>query len=337
MNSLRDFHQFLTTNHPDLRHAGFAHVVNVGGLSVETPWEIAPGLQLRKALPNEVSSLQSLLRLRQPPSVLNLMPRRNPYETTVQSVEEKPGVVSYQTVRLAREEWRYHVVAFEGANTALHDFIDATALTTTRLRLGDTVFGAPGVCGPGIVGGGRATDELWNTLDLSDQPLLHLGQEDLTDLRDVYMRLRSQKEERGILADAIRRFQHLDFIPASSPLRFLGYVAILESLITHHPEPKDPSDSITRQVCQKMILIGRRSKIQVPYEILHPETQPKTIWKRLYTYRSKIAHGAVPDFRGDLKCLKDPTSALAFITQATVAVMRQTLEEPALVADLRAC
>ncbi len=43
-----------------------------------------------------------------------------------------------------------------------------------------------------------------------------------------------------------------------------------------------------------------------------------------------------PDFNGSLRCLKDAKAALAFIDLATVAVMRQTLEEPELIADLRA-
>ena len=115
------------------------------------------------------------------------------------------------------------------------------------------------------------------------------------------------------------------------------YFSILESMITHAPDPKDPYDSLTRQVRQKMLLIGRRCLIPVPYDVFDTGASPDTLWTRLYEYRSKIAHGAPTDFSDKLQCLKNSEAALAFVARATVSVMRQALEEPDLITDLRAC
>ncbi len=47
----------------------------------------------------------------------------------------------------------------------------------------------------------------------------------------------------------------LKALPHFSPLRFLGYFAMLESLLTHAPNPSDPYDSITRQVQKRRALL----------------------------------------------------------------------------------
>jgi hypothetical protein len=65
--------------------------------------------------------------------------------------------------------------------------------------------------------------------------------------------------------------------------------------------------------------------------------KPEKLWGKLYEYRSIVAHGSQTDFESNLKCLKDPATALSFITSATVSVFRQMLEEPELLADLREC
>ena len=53
-----------------------------------------------------------------------------------------------------------------------------------------------------------------------------------------------------------RQLQDLEPLPHYSPLRFLGYFAILESLLTHPPKLTDPYDSITRQVKKQVSLLA---------------------------------------------------------------------------------
>lgn len=339
MDWMTELHDSMALSHPELKNSGFAHVANVGGLCVDASYELADGLQIRKASQKEADTLRSLVYVTRPSSLMS--PRiRNPYETKAHSVEPEPGHILYSNTDLPEEEWRYHVIACQGTNSKLHDFIEASVLTRCRLELGPEVFATPGSRGPGFMGGGYPFGCLCDQLDRTDEPFLTLGLPELDDLRLVYERVSALEDDRVGLRPAMKRMTQLDHIPKGSPLRFLGYISVLESLITHAPDPKDPYDSLTRQVSRKMLLVGRRSVIPIPYKIFGAdvtEEKFKTLWTRLYGYRSAIAHGETPDFAQRFQCLRDPATALEFISCATVALMRQALEETDLIADLHDC
>ena len=334
MSWLTELFESLASNHPELENAGFAHVANVGKLQFESAYSFEDGLELRKASSNETETLRNLVHITRP--VTQMKPTRNPYETKLSTGETMTGGISHSIDDLAKEEWRYTVIAFDGWNDKLHDLIDASILTPSRIELGPTVFSSPGLNGPGFIGG-SALGRLWDELDHSEEPLCTLRTTDLDDVRHVYRKLRETEDDMTRLRSAMKCFVQLDNIPKKSPLRFLGYVSILESMITHNPKPSDPYDSLTRQVRQKMLLIGRRSSIPIPYDMFDGDSEPSTIWNRLYDYRSAIAHGATPDFSKRHKCLNDSATATEFISRATTAVLRQALDEPELIADVRAC
>ena len=120
----------------------------------------------------------------------------------------------------------------------------------------------------------------------------------------------------------------------NSPLRFLGYFAVLESLLTHAPKPSDPYDSITRQVKKKLALLDHRFSKRKHYVPLG-KAPIDTIWAKMYHYRSLVAHGGDPEFAGDLSLLKSQGTALALIKETVKAVIRHALSEPQLLIDLR--
>ena len=59
-------------------------------------------------------------------------------------------------------------------------------------------------------------------------------------------------------------------LPRFSPLQILGYFAILESVLTHQPNPDDRYESITRQITQKLALLNRR---------WHPALDYSPLWE----------------------------------------------------------
>lgn len=121
-----------------------------------------------------------------------------------------------------------------------------------------------------------------------------------------------------------------------SPLRFLGYFALLESVLTHAPKPEDRYNSITRQVKKKLSLLNARFTRKIDYRPFDG-ADPEKIWGKMYEYRSAIAHGGNADFSGDLKLLKGPFEALALARETVKAVIRQALIEPQRLLDLREC
>jgi len=116
----------------------------------------------------------------------------------------------------------------------------------------------------------------------------------------------------------------------------LGYFAVLESLLTHAPNPTDPYDSITRQIKKKLAVLDNRWSIKIDYGPFGGVPAEK-IWTKMYAYRSRIAHGGVPDFVGDLKLLVSDDRVLKPIKETAKSVIRQALVEPQLLFDLREC
>ncbi len=169
-----------------------------------------------------------------------------------------------------------------------------------------------------------------------DEAFIRLQDGDLTELMDVANRLERHDQAVFQLKDFVSDFRELVSIPHDSRLRFMGYFAILESLVAHKPNPDDPYQSLTRQVTKKMQLLERRFAHQLSYADFQGASS-ETVWKALYDVRSTIAHGGRPEFSKKTKLLRDLPTVTRFITEATWRVLRQVLDEPRLVADLRDC
>ena len=133
------------------------------------------------------------------------------------------------------------------------------------------------------------------------------------------------------------RLLELGELRPDSISQFLAYFMILESLLTHNPDPKDPSDSITRQVKNKVPLLNHRWSPALDYSAFQGMKED-AIWSKMYGYRSTLAHVDVPDFsRGDLASLGNHANAITLLKSTVKAVARLALIDPQLVADLKKC
>ncbi|GMU83821.1 MAG: hypothetical protein AMXMBFR47_36910 [Planctomycetota bacterium] len=114
----------------------------------------------------------------------------------------------------------------------------------------------------------------------------------------------------------------------------LGLFMTLERLMTHNPQGR--YDSLTHQLSAKFPLLERRFDSPLDYSVFTGGLDSCSLWKSLYAYRSKIAHGGTLDFKeGKLRPLKNSTIANTFLLSAAKALLRHALKEPALVLDLR--
>jgi hypothetical protein len=135
----------------------------------------------------------------------------------------------------------------------------------------------------------------------------------------------------------ISQLSALKGLPRDSPLRFRGYFALLEALLTHAPVPADPYDSITRQIKKKLTLLEHRLLYPIDYSGFSAEKHER-IWAKMYDYRSKVAHGGEPNFTNEHnKPLKSHQCALNLVRETAKAVITQALREPQLILDLREC
>jgi len=117
----------------------------------------------------------------------------------------------------------------------------------------------------------------------------------------------------------------------------LGLFAIIEMLITHNPRLEDRGDSITHQMKSKMPLLSRRFDRPLPLSEYFGDTGSEKIWSSLYSYRSSLAHGGVPNFGKDHRALVSKENADKFLLVTVKSLIRHALREPHLYSDLRAC
>jgi hypothetical protein len=321
------------------RHAGmqggFCLLANVKQIVESEPFEVTPGVLLRPAQEDEALTFKELLsiatRRDSPPYRY-----RNPYEIGLVHESISPDLTRTRYYDLPAEEHRYCVAAFTESNIPLYHVIDASVLTSRELAAGIEVTGKLAGFEFGLGWGSQL--RIMDETRIDDGCLITLERNHLEDLKLVASKLQQHKDDNLGLLPALRQFQELNAIPVTSPLRFLGYFAILESLITHEQKANDPYSSLTRQVRQKMLLLGRRVKLPFLYERLEQgQSKLETIWNTLYGYRSAIAHGGLIDFSSKFKILGSPEQAVNFIKAATASVMRHALDEPELISDLREC
>ena len=296
----------------------FAFVANVAALRAPGSFQLAAGHELRRATVSEVVHIKASLKEFAGWKfwLIDFWESRSPFAT---------GKVEL----LPETAWRYFVIAFRGSNHTIVDLQSAFWLARVELEV---LFTA--------VDKGRTflPEHLFRVLeDAPSDPdfFVEIGDSEIRETLAIYELLKKHDYALIDINWHINQLRQLKSLPRLSPLRFLGYFAVLESLLTHPPKSTDPYDSITRQVKKKLTLLNHRLSNPIDYRAFGASEE--TIWTRMYKYRSEIAHGGVPQFTGELAILKSHHSALKLLTETTKAIIRHSLVEPRLIVDLREC
>jgi hypothetical protein len=309
-----------------------ALVTNLGALDPAVQ-EIATGLILRKASVDEAREFQLCIDATLQQSISPMV--RNPYETAAERVANQHGW-NLSVQPLDPEHFRYHVIeVIDGTNAPAHSLAEASVLAGHDLEIGLYAVYGPEV-GAGVGRNPGFDTFIEDTSGDDDSRFTSLGPDDVSDLSEVYKRFIDHDNAKLDLRSRLMDYRAIRLIPRRSSLRIVAHFAILESLLTHTPQPTDPYDSITRQIRQKVALLNGRFRHKLDYAEFN--ASPETVWKKLYKVRSLLAHGAKPDFSiGELQALKDLPTVDAFIQKVTARVMRQAVYEPELLTDLRNC
>ena len=300
--------------------AGFAFVANLSAVRGPAKMHLAKGHQLRRATAKEIETIRrSLQELSPSPRFLftDLWERRLFQRDRIQE-------------GLPESEWRYFVIAFRGSNHTIASIREASEIAPVELEILFTV-----------VNGGLVwhQDHLFQALQEAqhnDDFFVEISAGDVSDIKRLRTQLEGNVSHVLNLRPFLNQLAGLKGFPRRSPLRFLGYFAILESLLTHSPQPTDPYDSITRQVKKKLILLDHRWPRKIDYTPFGGASTEK-IWGGMYAYRSDVAHGNMPDFKKKFSILKNHALALGLLKETTKAIIRYGLDEPQLLVDLREC
>ena len=132
----------------------------------------------------------------------------------------------------------------------------------------------------------------------TDETVAKLENSDLRELKLIYSEFTKIKSSYPDIARSIKMFNALPKFNGYNELFSLGLFSIIESLITHNPSGE--YDSITHQIKHKIPLLERRFQNPIDYSCFGNASQ-QTLWSKLYSYRSKIAHGGEIDFSGKLQ------------------------------------
>jgi hypothetical protein len=292
-------------------------------------FELAPGHVLRRATADEIAVIRE--------TAVNLLP--GPHQI-YRNLWEIRWPVAGPHELLPEDEWRYFVIAFTGHNDTINDLQLAFDLSLVELEIAFTIVDTDlgGVPGWGTISNAGRNFQVFHDAPFRPEALFgDVRTEDLQATRDICDRM--QRHQRAALVDVAqfaRQLGDLKSLPQTSPLRFLGYFAILEALLTHLPNPADPYESITRQVRSKVALLDNRWTPRLDYRPFGKH-KPDKVWTKMYAYRSILAHGGKPDFKNELAMLGNPEQALSLIKETVKAALRFALIEPQLMVDLQNC
>ena len=138
---------------------------------------------------------------------------------------------------------------------------------------------------------------------------------------------------------AISNFADLKRIPSHMPIYVVGLFSIIEMLLTTQQD-KTTENSLSHQLKEKLTLFGNRFTDPLRLEEHLPlpaGTDFKKVIAKLYSYRSKVAHGTEVEFRGELSVLKNHETVCRFLRVIVRKLILQAVSEPALFRDLKSC
>jgi hypothetical protein len=313
-------------NNEEIDFRPFAFVLNVKNLIDDSPIELAPDCTLRRAQKSEVEYIKEFIT-------------KEFGRASSTAIWETRPTASGKQAKLPKKLWRYFVIEFGNDDPKL-DLLEA-ALTVAPVSL-DIGFAKlrvdlKGVIRPACLYRAPSLFQSLSTLDSAgadrDDLMKSLGKTEGEQIQEIFLRMAAHAPATLDLSQVVELLMELKDLPRFSPLQILGYFAILESVLTHQPNPDDRYESITRQITQKLALLNKRWHPALDYSRFGGASHEK-IWTKMYAYRSAIAHGRRPDFKSPLALLKDADSANALIQDVVKKTICQAYAEPQLLGDL---
>lgn len=305
------------------QESSFTFILDVLDVKCSLPIEIIPKHIFKKAGPIQVEVIQKFLQ-----NTHKMGLPGSPYEHEV--VEGKGGGYSWEPLKF-KKDWKYYIIEFEGVNEKIGDLNYISNLSTLGLSFGFTSLDKNGLISSPI----QLVNFLFHQpIPYNPKPVTQTSLEELSELYKNFKKIEKLYPE---IIKSIQLFHSINFIPKSSNFQILGLFITIESLLTHAPAPKDPTDSLGRQIKSKIPLINNRVDKPISHNNHFGEINEDTLWKKLYSYRSAIAHGNMPEFAKDLRILKDTSTVYNYLHHITKMLLRQALIEPKLFHDLKQC
>lgn len=309
----------------------FTHIDFDGDL----PLEIIQGHLFRRAKANEVELIkQQLMRVVYPRIGWQIA-----YEHIVKE-ERSDNRVSYYHEQLPQEKWKYFVIAFNGYNSEIANLEYSTQLIENDLDFGFQLFFKEENQDGEFAGNMTMPMHLverYNSPEEANLNAVNIRENELKAVSRIYENINKLPKKYTFVEHSMKNFYEIKKLPKNSDLCVVGYFSIIEALITHEPRLNENLDSIGHQVRNKIILLKKKfnRKIIEGNYFLHA-TENK-IWQQLYSYRSCVAHGNIPDFNSKFQVLKNRNIVNKFLRETIKELLILALEDPEFFEDIKNC
>ncbi|WP_405149943.1 hypothetical protein OG308_09225 [Nocardia salmonicida] len=318
----------------------FGIVLNDLSAELDFPVEMGNGWSMDRATPGEVEhirrELHSIGRITRGTSNTDFS--FLPYESRIVT---GPGGSLQRDWTLPREEWRYTVVRIN--SNMLGEFwklTQALRISEADIHIGGWINTTPG---EKAYSTSIHHIECIHYLDVFGKGKGDTQVPDLTQAQEV-VSLRWQLDEVQFpeIARALALFLQFDQIPDNFDAKLLGHFTVLESLLSHQPDPNDPVDSISKQLRRNLILLDHRMPNGQNLGLANfRDATPKQVISQLYAVRSAAAHGG--DNQKPLQWINSRKpgdwgllgTVHQFVERVTSRVLVAALKEPQLITDLK--
>lgn len=310
----------------------FCFIVDGINVEGELPVEIIPGHWFRKATSEEVKRIKEELAMRRIPLIK--------YEyKAVPVIKEGIPKGSETHEPLPSNEWRYYVISFEGSNDKIQDIEHAASLLEHDINIGFTfLYSQMGPDGYGVMYNPFIVSTFFVDEFMPYRQVISIESNELLEITTNYdLITKLDKASYSNISRAVSDFYQTKMITNRSLLKVVSYFSIIECLITHYPSAIDSIESVTRQVKTKMSLLSKRFQRELDYSVYFGKATSENVWKKLYSYRSKVAHGMEVNFEGELKILVSRDNIQEFLKESVKLLLLYALTEPDFVTDLQRC
>ena len=301
------------------------------------PFELMPGYTLKKASDIEVEAIDNnLSKIGELLSSTGELPYKLAFEFNhPPEYDHLPDeIVHVTTTELRRDLWKYYVVKYEDQGLLLSKYQLAANLMEVVFAFDLFRFDTH----EGQYSFGYTPDLVFRFFSDNDISKKHdITLKNLQDLKSAYEKICSIEEHFHGVMNSIFIFNSLRYLMNYSEFKILGLFTVIESLITHNPSSKETGDSITRQIRTKLPLLFNRIEGGIDYSQQFENAKEKTIWSKMYSYRSCLAHGKRPNFEKDLSILKSPINVHDFLINCIKKLLLLALSEPELIKGLKEC
>jgi hypothetical protein len=255
----------------------------------------------------------------------------------LEEIKDDKGGSKKESRELSPDKFRYWIVTFDGPNTHIQELQLAANLLKQDLDFGFIfIYQKDGKSGGIISGHSNISSYFESRLSLFiGNGAVTMEAAEFSVISSYVQSIKACEKGQPHIYKAVQDFFQLKSLPRNSSMVILGYFAVIESLVTH--DPKDDFDSLNHQISTKMSLLSKRFERQLDCDGHFGQLDVEQIWKKLYGYRSALAHGTPADFKTKFQILKDPSCALTFLKEAAKLTLLFAMKEPEFLADLKKC